>query len=47
MAHNQEVVGSNPGNVYWMDVNDACYYISKHENNENEGRQIGHTKKTI
>jgi hypothetical protein len=20
MAHDQEVVGSNPGNVYWVDV---------------------------
>ncbi len=25
MAHNQEVVGSNPGTVYWMDVSDASY----------------------
>jgi hypothetical protein len=24
MAHDQEVVGSNPGTVYWMDVS---YYI--------------------
>ena len=22
MAHDQEVVGSNPGTVYWMDVSD-------------------------
>jgi hypothetical protein len=28
MAHDQEVVGSIPSTVYWMDVsNDACYYI--------------------
>ncbi len=28
MAHDQEVVGSNPGTVYWMDVSDdASYYI--------------------
>ena len=27
MAHDQEVVGSNPNTVYWMDVsNDASYY---------------------
>jgi hypothetical protein len=27
MAHDQEVVGSNPSTVYWMDVSDdACYY---------------------
>jgi hypothetical protein len=25
MAHDQEVVGSNPGTVYWMDVSDASY----------------------
>jgi hypothetical protein len=30
MAHDQEVVGSNPGTVYWMDVsNDASYYIKE------------------
>jgi hypothetical protein len=28
MAHEQEVVGSNPGTVYWMDVSDASYYIN-------------------
>jgi hypothetical protein len=22
MAHDQEVVGTNPGTVYWMDVRD-------------------------
>ena len=27
-AHDQEIVGSNPGTVYWMDVNDARYYIN-------------------
>ena len=26
MAHDQEVMGSNPGTVYWMDVSDASYY---------------------
>jgi hypothetical protein len=30
MAHDQEVVGSNPGTVYWMDVSDdASYYIKR------------------
>jgi hypothetical protein len=22
MAHDQEIVGSNPGTIYWMDVSD-------------------------
>jgi hypothetical protein len=29
MAHDQEIVGSNPGTVYWMDVSDASYFISE------------------
>jgi hypothetical protein len=30
MAHDQDVVGSNPGTVYRMDVsNDASYYIKE------------------
>ncbi len=30
MAHDQEVEGSNPGTVYWMDVtDDASYYIKE------------------
>ena len=30
MAHDQEVVGSNPATVYWMDVrDDASYYIKR------------------
>jgi hypothetical protein len=29
MAHDQEIVGSNPGTVYWMDVSDARYYIKE------------------
>ncbi len=28
MAHDQEVVGSNPDTVYWMDVSSASYYIN-------------------
>jgi hypothetical protein len=31
MAHDQEVVVSNPDTVYWMDVKDASYYIKKIE----------------
>jgi hypothetical protein len=27
MAHEQAIMGSNPGTVYWMDVSDASYYI--------------------
>jgi len=45
MAHNQEVMGWNPGTIYWMDVSDACYYINTNKNNENKGSQMGHTKK--
>jgi hypothetical protein len=36
-------MGLNPGTVYWMDVSDASYNI--HENNENKGSRMGHTKK--
>ncbi len=46
MAHDQEVVVSNPSTVYWMDVSDdASNYIKKKI--ENKGRQMGHTKKNI
>jgi hypothetical protein len=46
MAHDQEVVGSNPSTVNWMDVSDdASYYIKKKI--ENKGSQMGHTKKNI
>jgi hypothetical protein len=44
-AHDQEVLGSNPGTVYWMDVSDASCYIQ--ENIENKGSQMRHTKKVI
>jgi hypothetical protein len=27
MAHDQEIMSSNPGTLYWMDVSDASYYI--------------------
>ncbi len=26
-AHDQEVMGSIPGTIYWMDVSDASYYM--------------------
>jgi hypothetical protein len=43
-AHDQEVMSSNPGTVYWMDVRDnAIYYIKRKI--ENKGSQMGHTKK--
>jgi hypothetical protein len=42
-THDQEIVGLNPSTVYWIDVSDASYHI--HENKENKGSQIGHTKK--
>ncbi len=28
MAQDQDVVGSNPGTVYWMDVSNASYGIT-------------------
>jgi hypothetical protein len=28
-THDQEVVGSNPDTVYWMDVSNASYYIQR------------------
>ncbi len=44
MAHDQEVVGSNPGTIYQMDVRDnASYYIKRKY--ENKGSQVGQTKK--
>jgi hypothetical protein len=40
MGHDQEVMGSNPGTIYWMDVgNEILKKI------ENKGSQMGHTKK--
>jgi hypothetical protein len=42
MAHDQEVVGSNPDIVYWMDVSVASYYIIK--NYGNKGSQLGAPK---
>ena len=42
MAHDQEVVGSNPGTVYWMDGCDLLAITLKKI--ENKGSQMGHTK---
>ena len=47
MAHDIEVVGSNPGTVDWMDISDASYYVNIQENNENKGSQMGHTIKYL
>jgi hypothetical protein len=41
-THDQGIVSSNPGTVYWMDISDASYHIHK-----NKGSQMGHTKKII
>ncbi len=43
MAHDQEIVGSNPDIVYWMDLSNASYYIKRKI--KNKGSQMGHTKK--
>ena len=43
MAHDQEIMGSNPVTVYWMDVSDASYYI--HNNNEIKVAEWGTPKK--
>jgi hypothetical protein len=47
MAHDQEVVGSNPDTVYWMGGSNASYYTNIHAINENKGSQMGHTKKKL
>jgi hypothetical protein len=43
MAHAQEVAGSNPGTIYWMDVSDLLAIALKKI--ENKGSQMGDTKK--
>jgi hypothetical protein len=37
MTHDQEVVGSNPGAIYWMDVSDMLITLK-------EKLKMGHTK---
>jgi hypothetical protein len=44
MTHNQEVMSSNPGTVYWMDVSDAKL-LHTIRIMKNQGSQMGHTKK--
>jgi hypothetical protein len=44
MAHDQEVVGSNPSTVYWMDVSDDASYYIKEKLKIKVGK-MGHTKK--
>jgi hypothetical protein len=44
MVHDQEVVGSNLGTVYWMDVSDLLAITLKRKI-ENKGSQMGHTLK--
>jgi hypothetical protein len=45
VAHDQEVMGSNPSTVFWKDVsNYASHYIKK--KNLINGSQMGHTKTT-
>ena len=44
MAHDQEVAGSNPGAVYWME--NCCNGILK-KTGENKGSQMGQTAKKI
>ncbi len=44
MAHDQEVVGSNPDTVYWMNVSDDANYYLKRKI-KNKGGQMWHTKK--
>jgi hypothetical protein len=45
MAHDQEVVGSSPGTIFWMDVSNLLAITLKKI--ENKGKQMGHTKKNI
>jgi hypothetical protein len=44
MAHDQEVVGSNTGTKYWMDVSDLLAITLKRKI-ENKGSQMGQTNK--
>jgi hypothetical protein len=43
MTHDQEVVGSNPDSIYWMDVSDLLAITLRKI--ENKGSQMGQTKK--
>ncbi len=43
MGHDQEVVGSSPGTVYWMDVSDLLAIRVRERKIENKGSQMGPT----
>ncbi len=45
MAHDQEVVGENPGTVYWMGVTNASYYTNIHEIYKKRKPNGAHIKK--
>jgi hypothetical protein len=45
MAHDQEVVGSNPGTVYWMDVSNLL--VTTLQKNWNGAHQKIYFKKNI
>jgi hypothetical protein len=47
MAHDQEVMGSNPGTVYWMGVSNVSYYTNIHEINQKKVAKWGKPKKNI
>jgi hypothetical protein len=42
MAHDQEVVGSNPSTIYWMDVSDLLAITLKRKI-ENKSTQVKNT----
>jgi hypothetical protein len=44
MAHDQEVVGSNPSTIYWLDVSDLLAITLK-KKVEIKSSQMGHIKK--
>jgi hypothetical protein len=44
MAHDQGVMGSNPGIIYWIDVS-GLLAITLKEKLQNKCSKMGHTKK--
>jgi hypothetical protein len=44
MAHDQEVMGSKPDTIYWIDVSNLLAITLKRKI-ENKGSQMRHTKK--
>ncbi len=45
MAHDQEIVGSNPGIAYWMDLSGASYFIKRKIENKGSQKNIKYKKK--